>query len=193
MSIERSLALSRRQGLTMIELIVFVVIVSIALVAILRVLNVTAQHSADPMINKQLQAIAEAYLEEISSMPFTYCDPEDANVATATSVSGCATLPEVMGPETVNGQVETRGGTPPFNNVNDYAGYASIPASDASGTHNYIGYNVNVAISNDANLGPSGLQVPSAAVLHIAVVVTSGSNRLTLEGYRTRYAPNAVQ
>jgi hypothetical protein len=34
------------------------------------------------------------------------------------------------------------------------------------------------------------LMPPPAAVLRIAVIVTKGSDSFTLEGYRTRYAPN---
>jgi len=194
MSIDR-IALKRApRGLSLIELIVFIVIVSIALVALLRVLNTTATHGSDPMITKQMQAIAEAYMEEVTSMPFTYCDPEDANVLAATSAAGCSTLPEAMGPETVGGTPETRGGTPPFNNVNDYGpSYSSNPAIDASSSHTFPGYTVTVLVANDAALGPAGKLIPSAAALHVTVTVASGSNSLTLEGYRTRFAPNAVQ
>ncbi|MCE9569660.1 MAG: type II secretion system GspH family protein, partial [Rhodocyclales bacterium] len=42
----------RQHGLTLIELIVFIVIVSVALAGVLSVLNLTARSSADPMIRK---------------------------------------------------------------------------------------------------------------------------------------------
>src|SRR5271165_4241932 len=200
MSTKRRALPAQRNGLSMIELIMFIVVVSVALVALLRVLNVTVQHSGDPIINKQMQAIAEAYLDEVSSMPYTYCDPEDANVLTATSTAGCASWPEVspFGPLTVTSGAETRGGTPPFNNVGDYNGYggaSGVTASDPSGTYTYSGYAVKISVVNDAapDLGPAALSVPAAAMLHITVTVSSGTNTLTLEGYRTRYAPNAVQ
>jgi MSHA pilin protein MshD len=200
MSIRQCSARAFQRGVTLVELIMFIVIVSVGLAGVLIVLNVTVMHSADPMINKQLLAIAEAYLEEVSSMPFTYCDQDDPNVASATSwvvgAGGCATWPEGpgLGPETQGGTTETRNGaTVPFDNVNDYSGYAQATATDASLTHSYPGYSVSVAVANDANLGPGGSPLPSAAVLRVAVTVTSGSNSLTLEGYRTRYAPNAQQ
>jgi MSHA pilin protein MshD len=196
MSINRqSTSRAGRRGFTILELIVFIVIVAVALVGVLSVLNLTAQHNADPIIIKQMQAIAETYLEEVSSMPFTYCDPADANVFTATSTGGCATATNAenvaaMGPK--NG--ETRGVPPSFNNVMDYGpSFVSNPASDINGSRSYGGYNVKVTVAVDGNLGPSGLQTPAAATLHITVFVTSGNNSLTLEGYRTRYAPNAVQ
>ena len=66
------MCISRRQrGITLIELIVFIVIVSVALVGVLSVLNVTARSGADPMIRKQMLAIAEALLEEVQSKPYT--------------------------------------------------------------------------------------------------------------------------
>ncbi|MFA6986493.1 MAG: prepilin-type N-terminal cleavage/methylation domain-containing protein, partial [Arenimonas sp.] len=59
-----SIASRRRQaGLSLIELVMFIVIVGVAVAGVLSVLTVTAQHSADPMIQKQAQAIAEAMLE----------------------------------------------------------------------------------------------------------------------------------
>ncbi|MDP2792619.1 MAG: prepilin-type N-terminal cleavage/methylation domain-containing protein [Sulfurisoma sp.] len=115
MSISRHPA--RERGLTLIELIIFIFIVSVALIGMLSVLNITVMHSADPMIRKKMLAITESLLEEVAMHPFTYCDPSDAAVTTATSTAGCTTLPsdltEVLGTETG----ETRGHvTNPFNN-----------------------------------------------------------------------------
>ncbi|MFA6312356.1 MAG: type II secretion system protein, partial [Sterolibacterium sp.] len=70
-----------QSGLTLVELVMFIVIVSVALAGVLTVLNVTVKSSADPMIAKQMLAIAEALLEEVQAKSFTYCDPNDANVA----------------------------------------------------------------------------------------------------------------
>lgn len=56
---------ARQRGLTLIELIFFIVIVSIGLVGILSVLNQTVLKSADPVLRKQVIATAEAMLEEV--------------------------------------------------------------------------------------------------------------------------------
>jgi len=204
MSTRRTIFVGSNRGLSLIELIVFILIVSVALVALLRVLNVTTQHGSDPMITKQMQAIAEEYIEEVTAMPYTWCDPLDANVATATSsalgigAAGCATTKEGPGPETIGGTLETRGGTPSFNNVDDFNNYSSDPALDASGNHKFNDYKVAVTVVNDgsANLGPAGKQVVSTDTLHVTVTVTqkaNPSNTLVLEAYRTRYAPNNFQ
>jgi len=57
--------------------------VSIGVAALLLVFNTTLAKSADPMIQKQMLAIAESLLEEVEAKAFTYCDPDDANVTTA--------------------------------------------------------------------------------------------------------------
>lgn len=194
-------ALRRCPGFTLIELIIYIIVVSIGVIGILSVLNVTAQHSADPLIRKQMLAIAEGLLEEVELQPFTYCDPTDANVATATSAatgSGptyCATTVENMGPE--SGQTRTST-TTPFNNVNDYyasGGYSlPSPITDITGNNPApAGYSATIDIVPEALNGIASSSTPTGMnVLRIAVTVSHGNDSLTLEGYRTRYAPNFV-
>ena len=109
-------------GITLVELLIFIVIVSVGLAGVLTVYNTVVRRSADPLIAKQMTAIAEALLEEVQLMPFTLCDPDDAHAATATTntvnpadPTQCASLPEAMGPEAG----EARGhAVTPFDNVN---------------------------------------------------------------------------
>lgn len=70
-----------QSGLTLIELIVFIVVVSIGVVGILSVMNVTVQHSADPMVRKQALALADSIMEEIVLK--AYSDPDGASGETA--------------------------------------------------------------------------------------------------------------
>ncbi|MDD2948432.1 MAG: prepilin-type N-terminal cleavage/methylation domain-containing protein [Rugosibacter sp.] len=181
----------RQRGITLIELIVFIVIVSVGLAGILSVLNLTTRHSADPMVRKQMLAIAEGLMDEVAAQPFTWCDPDDPAAATATSAADCAT-PEAIGTE----GGETRGGgVPPFpppffDNVNDYNGLAGI-TTGITGTAMPPGYSAAIAVAQDA-LGPGGAVVPAAAALRMTVTVSFGNENLVVEGYRTRYAPNAL-
>lgn len=64
-------------GATLIELILTIVIISIALSGIISVVNITTEHSADPMVQHQAIAIAESYLDEIMLLPVT--DPDGIN------------------------------------------------------------------------------------------------------------------
>ena len=63
------------RGVTLVELIISMLIISIALAGVLSVMNFTTSHSADPMIQHQAVAIAEAYMEEILLQE--YANPTD--------------------------------------------------------------------------------------------------------------------
>src|SRR3981081_2156421 len=92
-------------GVSLIELIVFIVVVSIGVAGVVGALSMATRASAHPMIQKQALAIAEALLEEVQLQPFTYCDPDDPQAATALSnavgATGCtvAAAVETIGPE----------------------------------------------------------------------------------------------
>lgn len=64
----------RERGLTLIELIMFIIIVSIAVVGILTVMNQVVRASADPVVAKQALAFADAVLEEVLAK--SYSDPD---------------------------------------------------------------------------------------------------------------------
>ncbi|HOE41352.1 MAG TPA: prepilin-type N-terminal cleavage/methylation domain-containing protein, partial [Rhodoferax sp.] len=71
---------ARQSGFTLIELIIFIVVVSAGLAGILSVMDVTVKSSGDPVVRKQVIAIAESLLEEI--LLKDYCDPDTVNRAT---------------------------------------------------------------------------------------------------------------
>lgn len=187
----------RQAGISLIELVIFIVVVSIGVVGILSVMNVTTKASADPLLRKQALAIAESLLEEIELQAFTFCDPNDPQALTATSAAvgpgGCSsaawsedTLP--AGPRVANAEGVARDAQ----NVSDYQKFSMTnPVRDVGGStiSGLSGYQVKVTIS----------QIPftdiASAVdtLKIDVAVTDPSGAaLTLTGYRMRYAPNAL-
>lgn len=179
----------RRQfGLSLIELIMFIIIVGIAVAGVLSVMNQVSASSADPMLRRQAQAIAEALLEEIELQPSTFCDPDDANAATATSAAGCAsaTTRETLGPEAG----ESRFTSPQFDNVNDYNGYSMSPIVDITNTAvaGLGAYTASVAITEDG----AAFGLAADAVHRIDVRAQAGTTDITVTGYRFRYAPNAV-
>lgn len=116
-----------QRGVTLVELIVFIVIVSTALAGTLSVLNMTSAHSADPMIQKQMLAIAEALIEEVTLQPFTVCNGDDDHVKTATSATvdaadplKCATNAGVQG---FGHSIAARGS---FSNIGHYCAVAAL-------------------------------------------------------------------
>ncbi|MBI1395474.1 MAG: type II secretion system protein [Betaproteobacteria bacterium] len=180
-----------QQGLSLVELVVFIVIVSVGLVGVLGILNVTAARSADPLVRKQALSVAESLLEEISLMPFTYCDPDDPAAATATAETDCAT-PESMttpGPETAQGE-SRYSTTAPFDNVNDYDGFTMAGIRDLTGTPvpGLGAYAASVRVT----AGGLGIANASDVALVTVTVTGPGNESVVLHGYRVRYAPNAL-
>lgn len=178
---------TRQAGATLIELIIFIVIVSVGIVGILSVMNITTRASADPMVRKQALAVAESLLEEIMLQPFTFCDPTDPNAPTAYSTGDCTpALIQGLGPTA--GQ--TRYAEPRFNNVGDYHNFSMTGIrrlEDGTVITALSGYNANVSITAET---PGS---PTADCLRIAVTVSApGTETITLDGYRCRYAPRAV-
>ena len=179
---------ARQAGFTLVELVVFIVIVSTALAGVLSVFLNATQASADPMLRRQALAIAESLLEEVQLMPFTFCDPDDANLETAASSAGCASLAQGLGPNAG----ETRFATPQFDNVGDYAGYSMNGIVDITNiaVAGLGGYSASVAVTASA-LG--SITAASGDALRITVTVSGpNSTSVTLDGVRTRQAPNAA-
>jgi MSHA pilin protein MshD len=185
---------TRQRGITLIEVILFMVIVSVAVAGVMGLFMTTTRSSADPLVRKQALAIAESLLEEVRLMPFTDCDPDDPNVYTP---SAACTTAEGMGPEG-----ETRySALTPFDNVNDYAGFdtsAAVPAgicdiSGATCVAALAGYTATVAIANVpfGPAAPPAAIIPAADALLITVTVTGPTGEaIALSAVRTRYAPN---
>lgn len=59
-----------QRGVTLVELIVTIVIIAIALTVVIGVYVNLVARSADPMIQQQAAAVADAYIEEIMARPF---------------------------------------------------------------------------------------------------------------------------
>lgn len=183
---------SRRQrGLTLIEMIIFMVVVSIGVIGILQVMSISAVNSVDPQRRKQALAIAESMMEEIQLAKFNVCDIASANIGEVTDATNCA-LPDGVGREPTNN-------VRPYDHVNDYVpafGAVQNYNADAAGNAFPAGYVASVTIVPDAGLGPAGAVIAPADgtpanmnVLRITVSVSYGNDRVVLDGYRTRYAP----
>ncbi|KAB2311574.1 pilus assembly protein MshD [Betaproteobacteria bacterium SCN2] len=152
------MSIRRQAGISLVELILFIVIVSIGLAGILSVMNLTTRHSADPMVRKQALAAAESLMEEIALKNFS--DPDGSEAG------------------------ETR---PSFDDIDDYHGYSSNGIRDINETP--IGaladYQVSVAVTAAALGG-----IAAGEALRITVTVSGpGGESITLDGYRTNYAP----
>ena len=183
---------SRQRGISLVELVIFIVVVGIGLTGLLVVMG-TASRSADPLRRKQALMIAESLMEEVMLARFTFCDISDPNVelATAATVAQCPTQLEGFGPEA--------GNVRPFDNVNDY-----VPAANTlhAGAFQNVG---GVLVDLNNNPFPAGYTasltvtptifqgVAANAALKITVVVsdTVTKTEITLQSFRLQYAPNS--
>jgi MSHA pilin protein MshD len=148
---------ARQQGVNLIELIIAIVVISIATTGVLLVYAQVVRHSADPMIQQQALAVAEAYLDEILARPVA--DPDGTNAG------------------------ETRA---TFDNVADYHGISDSPPLNQNGSADWNGdaqpdlpgYAVSVAVATNQN-------VNGVMMARVDVTVTYGTLvNFTLSGYR---------
>ncbi|MRW83850.1 type II secretion system protein [Pseudoduganella sp. FT26W] len=195
-----------QRGLTIVELVIFIVIVGIAAAVLMQVMNLANKSSTDPARRKQALLIAEAYMEEVQQAQFTACDPSDANAATITDPNQCA-VRERFGPEP--------GNVRPFDNINDYVPQNYVPGNavrafavtDSSGNlvdadvsgnplgagtvgGNLSGITTTLALNPVISLGGVSSTLNNMTVMQITITTTYGPGQsVTLDGYRTRYAP----
>jgi len=147
----------RHQGFTLIEVIIFIVVVSVGLAGILSVMNTVVKSSADPMVRKQAMAIADSIMEEI--LQKEYADPDG---------TGGETLRSTM------------------DDVSDYHNTTQALFNSASpgGWPTALdGYIVSTAVASDTTVVGTGA-LPAKKV---TVIVSKGSESITLTGYRGNY------
>lgn len=163
-----------QRGVSLIELIMFIVIVGVALAGILLVMNVTTRNSADPLVHKQALAIAESLLEEVELQDFVSQDGA-AHVCADGVGANCVT-------------VANRSSA--YHVVADYDGF-SMPSppgiyalnDSVTPVAGLTGYSAIVAVGAPVTIG-----VPAASAVLITVTVTDPqANQTQISGYRTQY------
>ncbi|WP_265948439.1 prepilin-type N-terminal cleavage/methylation domain-containing protein [Dechloromonas sp. A34] len=180
----------RQRGVTLVELIVFIVIVSVGVVGLISVISPMVRTSADPMVTKQLAAIAESLLNEAIHQPYTWCDPDDTAATTAQSYADCANPQNTLKEVPAGGEV--RGGTPPGTGLDNVADYGSVVGvnniGDAAGNNAMAGYKADIVVAH-AGKALLGAAADDTAALSVTVTVTRNGETFSLTGYRFRYAP----
>jgi MSHA pilin protein MshD len=158
-------ARSGERGATLVEMVISIAIIALVVSGTLLLVQKVALHSADPMVERQALAIAQAYLEEILLRP--YWDP-----ALGSGGGACPAPPATRDL---------------YDNVCDYQGVDDAGAADQTGAavSGLGAYRVRVAVDPAAALGD--LSGP-ADVLRVDVRVTHpASVDLVLSGFRARY------
>ncbi|MCX8145428.1 MAG: type II secretion system GspH family protein [Azovibrio sp.] len=116
---------SKCRGITLVELILAIVVIGAGLAGVLVAFQTAVRASADPLVRKQMAAIAEEMVEEISLRPFA-ATPNAAPAPCARDT---------------------------FNDIDDYNGYNVVGICDIAGNAlpQLADYQVAVAVTN-ANL-----------------------------------------
>ncbi len=148
-------------GVSLIEVVLFMVVVSVALAVLLKAFEQSAVASADPVLRRQSLAIAQSLLDEIRAKDFANPNP-----------GGYA------GPYNAIARSQ-------FDDVMDYNGLALNGISDLSGAAvtGLSAYSAAIAVAA-ATFGG----VPAGAGWRITVTVRDpAGQQLALEGYRANY------
>lgn len=171
----------RTSGATLIELVATITITAIALVTLMALTSRSTQRSADPMIQEQAAAVAQAYLEEILQKGF--CDPDVAAdcVAACTGTGACdgtCTASEGASRSLYDDVCDYN--FLPDNLVRDQTG-ALIPQLGQ--------YNVTVQVIDDVSANLNGLSGAANQVVRIDVDVSHPAMQdpVQLSGFRTNF------
>ena len=157
-------SLSRHQhGVTLIELIVFIVIISVGLAGILAVMNVTVSASANSMARKQAMTMAEAVLEEVLARDPMLTLPE-------TDQTTCSNRLQYVG-------------------VLDFSCFDGAPATAVIRGNSTLGAASVPALAGlSATVAVVPVTISGVAMLRVTVSVNGGGDPIALTGYRVNLA-----
>lgn len=152
-----------QRGISLIELIIFIVIIGAAMAGVLLVMNQVTRSSADPLIRKQALAVAESMLEEIrlQDLSGVVCTGTlGVNAVRTAATSACA----------YDGYSTTGG-------VKDFSTNVVI-----AGLENY---NITgVSVTQIPTLGGTVITAGSGVVITVTVADSFGVGPVQATGYR---------
>lgn len=160
---------NRARGFTLIEMIIAMVVIGVGVAGVLTAFQTGVRGSADPVIHKQMLAIAEETMEEVLLKPYAVTGVAPANAATPCVAAASREA---------------------FDDVSDYNGYQTtgICFIDGSAVDGLAGYNVSVAVVENTAVAVELVGLPAGTVKTVTVTVIRGGETLTLTGWRTNYA-----
>ena len=147
-----------RRGFTLVEMLLAIVVIGFGVAGVLMAFDSTVKRSADPVVDKQLLAIAEEMMEEIELQPFSSPSTK--------VVSGCA-----------------RSGFVKVLDYNDYTTTNQICDVDGAIIAGLSGYSVEVKVVSEAFNG-----VGASDALKITVTAKRGTDQFKLVSWRTNFA-----
>ena len=162
-----------QRGMTLIELVMFIVIVSVGILGILSVMNVTVKSSADPIVRKQALAMADAILDEVLAKEFS--NPAGGYTETApTTCANRALYDDVDDYRCFDGSTDSK-------KIHGDSSLGPIPIAALAG------YRATVTV--DATASAVIGAIPAGQIEKVTVSVTSSGSGETIQlsGYRANY------
>ncbi len=161
-----------QRGITLIELLIFIIVVSVGLLGAIAVFGPAVRGSADPMIRKQTLNLAEALLREVMQKSFEN-DPADPN--NTSNTLGCT--PNTVPVCTANSQVSR----PLYNDVDDYIGFNQV------GILRLNGANVPGLEACTEAVAVTPTTINAVAGKLITATVRCGGETVPLSAFRSNY------
>lgn len=167
--------MARARGVSLVELIVFIVVVTVGLAGVLSAFHLAFRHSADPLWRKTSLALAEAMMEDVLSKGYQN-DPADPDNTSA--ILGCT--PNTPLPCYANNDLFRVN----YNDVDDYKGWSNLPR-DLSQAYLPLAilHDCTVAVAVDAPAALDG----GVNAKRITVTATCNGEVVALQAYRGNF------
>jgi len=154
--------LSRQRGVTLIEMVVFIIVLSIGLTAMVSAMNNHLSNSVDPIVNTRALECAQAKLDEISARKFDENSPTGGVPACGSGESGAVACLGIV----PDGD---------FDDVGDFNSHVDNSDSNCA---------ITVTVVNAG--GDLGINADQARRVTVDVV-SPGGGRATISTYRTNF------
>ncbi len=152
----------RQAGVSLIELIVFIIIISVALVTLLKVFSQGVSHSVDPIVQVRALECAQSKLEEILARKFDENSPTGGVPACGSAELNASNCAGIVSDSD-------------YDDVGDYNGQVDTANADCT---------ITVTVSEAGN----ALSLPNNEARLIRVDVTSpGGGNTTLSAYKVNF------
>jgi len=180
--------LTKKNGFTLIEMVIGIIVFSIAMVMMVSVIVPRAERSVDPIYQVRATKLATTLLNEISSKAFDHnsnlsqgifrCDEDNGDVSVDNACSDASLLGAEAGESPIN-----------YNDVDDYNNFQSSETpldGIVSYSTLYNGYSYNINVIYDGNY--DGVSDTNTKAKLITVTVTMPNDEtLDFATYRSNY------